>query len=86
MFAKIKHSSLPTVVDFINILCAYQISCTVIHCMHTPVQCFQNALAYFSRAVTWLLKNVYKINTCGLYYNHMMIVNDDSCVISEQSF
>ncbi len=25
-------------------------------------------------------------NTCGLYYKHMMIINDDSSIESEQSF
>jgi hypothetical protein len=45
-------------VDFISILhcVAYgpsTITGTVIHCMYAPMQCFQNALAYFAMTVSY---------------------------------
>ncbi len=30
-----------------------KMSCTVVHCMHVPLQRFQNALAYFATAVSY---------------------------------
>jgi hypothetical protein len=33
--------------------CLSKISCTIIHCMHALVQCFQNALTYFATAVSY---------------------------------
>jgi hypothetical protein len=40
-----------------------------------------NTLAYF--ASSSVVKKLYDINTCGLYYKHITIVNDDSSVINK---
>jgi hypothetical protein len=44
------------------------------------LQCFQNALAYFATAVSFVSCEYlifFSIVTCGLYYKHTTIVNDN---------
>jgi hypothetical protein len=38
-----------------------KIICTVIHCIHAPMQCFQNALAYFATGVSYACKMFIKL-------------------------
>ncbi len=32
------------------------INCTIIHCMHVPMQCYQNAPTYFATVVSYMCK------------------------------
>jgi len=47
-----------------NTLLTYnQLSCSVIHCAHAPMQYFQNALAYFSTVVNYMTKLLMKLTS-----------------------
>ncbi len=47
--------------------------------------CRGETLAYSAHFLV-AKKTVLNLDTSGLYYKHMTIVNDDSSIISEQSF
>jgi hypothetical protein len=38
-----------------------KISSAIIHCIHGPMQCFQNALTYFAMAVSYKLRMFMKL-------------------------
>jgi hypothetical protein len=46
----------------------------------------KNSRKHLGWAYPFITTLFFAIFTCGLYYKHMTIVNDDSSVVSEQSF
>jgi hypothetical protein len=65
-------------VVMLNVVGAGKITCTVVNCMHGPMPCFQNALAYFATAVSYEGKMFMKLppveNVLNLFLSSMMMI------------
>jgi hypothetical protein len=54
-----------------------KISYTVLHCLHAPTQCFQNALAYFGTNISYTCKMFMKLTPVSNVINFFMAVSFD---------